>query len=261
MSFHTLSVERSGRIAVVRIDRDDGINGISLEMMRELRSVALGFEEDHETSAVVLTGTSRVFSCGFDLKDAEQMDLPLARDRQVTKLGARMCRAWEEIDPVTFVAIEGWCIGGGLALALTGDMRVAGETATLYVPELERGFNLSWETVPRLVSLVGPSRTKRIVLLAERIAARRGLEMGLVDEVAPAGGAFDVALAMAKRVAALPPIQVRMCKEAISVAAGALGRATSFADTDQSCLAVRTRDSEEAIRAFMEKRTPEFSGE
>jgi enoyl-CoA hydratase/carnithine racemase len=87
--------------------------------------------------------------------------------------GGRMCRAWEELEPLTIAAIEGWCIGGGAALVAACDLRVASEAATFYVPEIERGMNLYCGAVTRITRLLGPARAKRAVILAEKISGRR----------------------------------------------------------------------------------------
>ena len=74
------------------------------------------------------------------------------------KAGPRLCQAWEDVDALTICAIEGWCVGGGMALAAACDLRVASREATLYVPKVERGMNMSWGSIPRFVALVGPAR-------------------------------------------------------------------------------------------------------
>jgi enoyl-CoA hydratase len=258
-----VDIERRGRIAIVRFDRGDGRNALSLEACRQLTRAARGFDSDPDVSAVILTGTATVFSLGADLKDE---DLKRAREarfaerRLAMQTGGRMCRAWEELEPLTIAAIEGWCVGGGTALAAACDLRVASEAATLYVPEIERGMNLSWGTVPRIAHLVGPARAKRIVILAERLEAARAAQWGLVDEVVPAGGALDGALALAERAASMPPVQLRMIKQAINASVFALDRAASHADFDQYALAAASGDFEEGVRSFLEKRPPRYSG-
>jgi enoyl-CoA hydratase len=255
-----VSIERKGRIAAVRYDLGDGKNALSRQIMRELTAIARSFEEDAETSAIVLAGAAGVFTLGFDLREAATADLGLAERRQRQALGARLCRAWEALEPMTFCAIEGWCVGGGVALVASLDLRIAGEGARFYVPEIERGMNMSWQSVPRLVALMGPARTKRLTVMAERIDAARALAWGLVDEVAPTGTAFDTAMAMAGRVAALPPVQVRMCKEGINLASAALHHGVSAMDRDQYLLAAQSEDYREGVRAFMEKRKPRYTG-
>lgn len=253
-------VERQGRIAIVRVDAGDGRNALSRQIMRDLTALARSFEDDTETSAIVLAGAGDVFTLGFDLREANAGTLGLAERRNLQALGPRMCRAWEALEPMTFCAIEGWCVGGGVALISALDLRLAGEGARFYVPEIERGMNMSWQSVPRLVSLMGPARTKRLTVMAERIDAERAKEWGLVDEIAPKGGAFEAAMAMAERVASLPPVQVRMCKEGVNAAATALHHAVSFMDRDQYALAQGSEDYREGVRAFLEKRPPNYRG-
>jgi len=258
-----VDIERRGRIAIVRFDRGDSANALSMQLLRDLTAAARSFENDPEVSAVILTGSPNRFSNGADLKDAESSasrKLPLAQRRLAMQTGGRMCRAWEEIEALTIVAIEGWCVGGGAAIAVACDLRVAAENATFYVPEIERGMNLSWGTVPRIAHLVGPARAKRIIVLAEQIGAQRALEWGLVDEVTPPGGALAAALALAERAASLPPVQVRMIKQAINASVFALDRAVSHADFDQFALAASSGDFAEGVQAFLERRPPRYTG-
>jgi enoyl-CoA hydratase/carnithine racemase len=171
-----------------------------------------------------------------------------------------MCRAWEEIEALTIVAIEGWCVGGGAALAVSCDLRVASRDANLYVPEIERGMNLSWGAIPRITHLVGPSKAKRIVILSEKVSAPVAAEWGLVDSLTDAGGAMAEARQWAERAAGLPPVQLRMIKQAINASAFALDRAVSHADFDQFALAAGSEDFQEGTRSFLERRPPRYTG-
>jgi enoyl-CoA hydratase/carnithine racemase len=257
-------VEREGRVAVVRFDRGDGLNALSAAAMRELTALARDFSEDVETSAIVLTGSERCFSAGADLSDPEmagQRAHGLLRRRQALKIGPDLCRAWEELEQVTICAVEGFCIGGGAALAAACDIRVAARSAYFRLPEIPLGMNMSWHSNPRLVNLMGPARTKLFTILGEKLFAPQALEWGLVEEVAEDGGALDAALALARRFAALPPVAVRMSKQSIDMAAKALNFATTYMDRDQFALAATSKDQQEAIGAFLEKRKPNFTGE
>lgn len=258
-----VSIERRGRIAIVRFDRRDRANAMSTELLRQLTRAARSFENDSQTSAIVLTGSPTLFTNGADLRDPERAgarDLPLAERRIQLQTGGRMCRAWEELEPMTIVAVEGWCVGGGTALAVACDLRVASSAAQFYVPEIERGMNLSWGAVPRLVHLIGPAKTKRLIVLSERVDAHRAERWGLVDEVTEPDHALGAALEMAERAASLPPVQLRMIKQSVNAAALALDRAVSHADFDQFALAAASGDYEEGVRSFLEKRPPRYTG-
>jgi enoyl-CoA hydratase/carnithine racemase len=263
-----LSIEKGlgpdGRIAVVRFDRGDGLNGLSPEAMRQLTSVARGFEDDADTSVVVLTGSAKAFSAGFDLKDPEgrsRRDMDLGGLRRALKVGPRLTRAWQEVEQITICAIEGFAVGGGVALAVALDFRVMAENAHLRVPEIGLGMNMSWQSVPRMLHLIGPARTKQAVILADqRISAQEAHDWGLVEEVAEPGKAFDIAMLLAEKVARQPPISVAMTKLTVNRLTYALDDLASHMDTDQFALASMSEDHKEGVAAFRERRKPRFRG-
>jgi enoyl-CoA hydratase len=253
-----------GRISVVRFDRGDGINALSPEALRQLTDAARHFEDDSETSVVVLTGSAKAFSAGFDLKDAEGRSrgtMDIGSLRRHLKLGPRLTRAWQEMEQITIGAIEGFCIGGGVALAVALDFRVMARDAHLRVPEIGLGMNMSWQSVPRMLHLIGPARTKQAVILADqRISATEAYEWGLVEEVADPGQAFDAALRLAAKVAAQPPLSVAMTKLTVNRLAHALDDLAGHMDVDQFALASFTEDHKEGVDAFLKRRRPRFKG-
>ncbi len=257
------SIERHERFAIVRFDRGDGLNALSVKAMQELTEVARAFEDDLQRNAIILTGTDKVFSAGADLSDPLLANRPdsLLERRHALKVGPVMCSAWESLEQVTICAMEGFCIGGGVAIAIACDIRIASENAYFRLPEVPIGMNLGWHSIPRAVNLVGPARAKLFVILGEKLAAGKALEWGLIEEVAPPGGALTAAMDMATRLGKLPPLALRMSKQSIDVAAKALNHATTFMDRDQFTLTTTSKDQKEAITAFLEKREPKFTGE
>ena len=253
-----------GRIAVVRFDRGDGINALSPEALRQLTDAARSFEDDAETSVVVLTGGAKAFSAGFDLKDPEgraRRTMDLGELRRHLKLGPRLTRAWQEMEQITIGAIEGFCVGGGVALAVALDFRVMARDAHLRVPEIGLGMNMSWQSVPRMLHLMGPARTKQAVILADqRISAAEAYEWHLVEEVADPGKAFDAAMALAAKVAAQPPLSVAMTKLTVNRLAHALDDLAGHMDLDQFALASMSEDHKEGVEAFLQRRKPRFRG-
>jgi len=247
-----VTIERQPPFAVVRFDRRENLNAFNQQLVRELTDVARSFHDDLETHYVVLTGARQAFSAGADLKDSASWQLAEKSDlerRRRFHAGVRLCRAWEEMPQITIAAMERMAVGAGCAIALACDWRVLGRTAYLYVPEVKVGLNLQWGALPRLVTLVGPARAKRITLLCEKLDAETALAWGLVDELADDGATVEAALALARRAAAPPAVTVRLMTEAINATAGALHRATSFADADQSQLTAGF----EAARAARER--------
>ena len=258
-----VSIARHGRVVEVVYDRGDGLNALSVQGMTELRDAARSLSDDTQSAVIVLAGRG-TFSAGADLNDPglrDQSTSTLLQQRVIARLGPDMCQAWADLEQITITAIEGFCIGGGLALAAACDHRVLSRSAHLRLPEVPLGMNMSWRTIPRLTALIGPSRTKQLVILGRRIDASKALDWGLVDELAEPGETGAAAQALADDYAKLPPLALRMTKQAIDASAHALGYATSFMDRDQFLLARQSKDHSEAVSAFFEKRAPKFTGD
>ena len=256
--------EIDGRVAIVRFDTGARANALSQQLMQDLTQAALQFHDAPEISTVILTGRADQFSMGADLKDpagTTAAKLSLRERRILLRRGPRMCEAWENIDALTICAVEGWCVGGGVALATSCDLRVAAENSVFYVPEVERGMNMSWGSIPRFVALVGPARAKRIAGLCEKIDAATALNWGLADHVVPAGTAMHKAREVAAAASRLPPTALKMVKQDVNVAALALAKATAHRDLEAFALLQRSDDFREGIKAFLEGRDPEFTGD
>jgi enoyl-CoA hydratase/carnithine racemase len=167
-------------VALVTLNRPAKRNALSAELKQALTEAARELAGRTDIGAVVLTGASGVFTAGNDISEVNSFaqDLPLAEARRHIRLGLEMCKAWEALPQLTIAAIEGFCIGGGISLAVACDFRVLGRGAWLRAPEVELGITYSWGTLPRLVRLIGPQRAKLIAALCRKVDAETALAWG-----------------------------------------------------------------------------------
>ena len=213
---------------------------------------------------MILTGRGGNFSSGMNLHSDRVLnpaEYSIQELRRFAVLGSKMCQAWESIEALTISAIEGVCIGAGVALSLSMDLRVCANDSTMYVPEIERGMSMGWQSVPRSVALIGPARTKRMFMLAEKISATQAAQWGWADYLSAPGAAVEFAKEIAGNASKMPQIPMRMCKQSINVAANALNHAVSYMDADQLVLTLQTKDYYESIQSFLSKRKPNYTGD
>lgn len=256
MKLEYVTIERRGPIAIVRFDRKRNLNAFNEQLVLELTHVAKSFHDDVETQAVVLAGAPNAFSAGFDLKatDGWTSETDDLKRRHRAYGGVRLCKAWEEMPQITIAAMEKVAVGAGVAIALACDWRVLGKGAYLYVPEVKIGLNLQWGALPRLITLVGPARAKRICIMCEKMPAAMAFDWGIVDELADDGKTIEKALTMAEVAASMPAATVRMVKQAVNATANALHAATAYADADQSQLTVSYAAAASAKTAFRDRK-------
>ena len=259
-SLDHVKIEQEDCVLTVRIAREEAKNALNLKLMQELTEVARAYRSTPDINAIILTGARDYFSSGADLTERSDAETLMARRAEVLA-GPDMCRAWAEIEPVTIAAIEGYCIGGGVALAVACDFRVMAEESYLRLPEVPLGINMSWRSLPRFAALMGPSRAKQFVMFGQKLEASWAAEWGLADDVTEKRDAYEVAKGWARKICALPPLPVRMTKEAIDAAAGVNDPSPIYMDRDQFLLTAKSNDFQEGVRAFFEKRDPNFKGD
>ena len=238
-------------VAIVTLNRPAKRNALSAALKRALTQTARTLAERSDIGAVVLNGAGGVFSAGNDISEGNSFaqELPLAEARRHIRLGLEMCKAWEAMPQLSIAAIEGFCIGGGLSLAVACDFRVLHRDAWLRAPEVELGITYSWGTLPRLVRLVGPQRAKLIAALARKVDAETALSWGLCEAVAD--DAVAAALEMAGEIASKPRVAQQMVKESINRLMPGLD--TGTLEQDQVLLNMKDPDTR-ALQAAVRER-------
>jgi enoyl-CoA hydratase/carnithine racemase len=212
-----LEVRREGAAALLVLRRESKANALSPALEQALLE-ALEGEEVRGSAVVVLTDEGRAFSAGADVNELRDVS-PEAVAAYYRESG----QVYERIAVLpqpTLAAVHGYCLGGGLELALAADFRIADETAVFGLPEVSLGIIPSSGGTHRLARLVGPARAKELMLLRPRLDAREALELGLVTEVVAEGKALERALELAAGLAELPALAVAVAKEAAEAAAG-----------------------------------------
>ena len=258
-----VSIEKVSNIALVTFDRGTLSNLLNLELIRELKETAENLSEDNDLSVIILLGRQENFCMGFDLSDQELKSVKSAtlnEQRISLAAGSKMCFAWENLSPLTISAINGWCVGGGLALAVSTDLRVVSSEATIYVPEIERALHMSWGAIPRITNLIGPAKAKQLIILSQKLPSKLAFKWGLVDEVTCEENVRERSLELGKIASSMPPLALKVCKQSINSYANALAGLSSNHDLDQFLLTFGSEDFDKSLRAFKNKTNTTFSG-
>ena len=256
-----IDVQISGPICRVTLSGPDPRNLLTWETVDEMKQAALKISASRTIKAVVLSSRSNHFTMGFDLAHATGCFNGGVDDlRALNELGGEMCDAWASIPVPTISVIDGLCIGGGVALVVACDFRIVSARSTFLVPEGLRGMNMGWGTIPRLVNLVGPSRSKQICLLGQKVGATKAMAWGLADEIGSPDELKNLADDYVRQAISLPPVAAKMIKRSVDRYAGALAALATQAESDQFLLMTKSEDFAEGLKSFQQKRDAVFSG-
>lgn len=254
-----IQLERRGTTAIVTLNRPEKLNALTPAMLDRLEAIAAELDAWPGLRAVVLTGAgTRAFCVGADINEWSAL-APLDMWRHWVPRGHRVFSRWAALRVPVIAAINGHALGGGLELAAVADIRIADPAATFALPEAGIATCPGWSGTQRLVQIVGASRVKLLALTGRRVDAARAGEIGLVDEVAPAGGVLQQAIDMAEQIARLAPVSVQLTKQLVNAAAGGDGAAVTL-EAMAGALAATTADAREGMSSFREKRAAKFEG-
>lgn len=261
--YKNLICEKKEFIATVTFNRPRKMNALDTTTLEEIEKVAHEFRDDAETRVVVFTGTGKHFSSGADLSPEVQpidANANLALRRRRARVGERAINAIYDMDQITIAAWNGGALGGGACLTTAMDFRIGADDCFMQYPEIEIGVNLMWKSLPLITHLAGPAKAKRLVAGGERIFAEELLSWGILDALVPRGDLLATAKNWAERYAGLSPIPQQMIKQSVNAIASALDSAVMHMDVDQNLFSASTEDRQEAIRSYLAKTKPTFTG-
>lgn len=243
-------------VVLVRINRPEARNALSMPLRRRLATVFTDLEDDASVRAVVLTGVDRSFAAGADINSMIGVSSVEMYQRHTERLWAAVGRFSRPV----IAAVNGHALGGGLELAMNTDIIIAGESVKLGQPEVRLGILPGAGGTQRLLRAVGKFQAMRLCLTGDAIPAREAFEIGLVSQVVADDEVEASAIAMATQIARLPGIAVEQIKEVIQLGADASLETALALERKALHILFSTQDKEEGLRAFAEKRTPDFRG-
>ncbi len=251
--------ERRDAVEIVTFNRPEALNALNRQTFDELEAAIDEIERDEAVGAIVFTGAgTKSFVAGADIN--QFVDLDMWTSGAFAERTLRIFRRIEECLKPSVVAVNGFCLGGGVEFSLSCDIRIASENARFGQPEVNLGIIPGWGGTQRLQRLVGPGWARQIILTGDMIDAQTALRIGLVNEVMPQANLLDRAVQIAQRMGGRARRAVALSKQAILRGAEMpLPEGLKY-ETAMWQLAFETEDRKEGVAAFLEKRDPNFKG-
>ncbi len=260
MSFENLSVVTRGGVHTITVKRPSRLNALNRQTLQELYGAIIDASGDDKVRVIVLTGAGdKAFVAGADITEIQEQS-PLEA-RSFSQFGQNLMTMIQSLDKPVIAAINGFALGGGLELALACHLRVATSNARLGLPEIKLGIMPGFGGTQRLVRLVGTTRALEMTLGGEPISADRAYELGLVNRVVAPDELEQAVKDLATPLVMAAPEAVRGILQATLQGAEINLEAGLALETARFALCCATQDMQEGTSAFLEKRTPEFTGQ
>jgi len=257
MEFNTIRYEKENHIAIITLNRPKSMNAIDSIFIWEFHQLFDEIKDDDEVDAVIITGSEKVFAAGADIKEVGDIKTPVQAHEFVTKVQSLFNKI-ENLEKPVIAAVSGLALGGGCELSLACDIRIAAENTLFGQPEIKIGVIPGGGGTQRLPRLVGVGRAKELLYTGDPIDAEEAYRVGLVNKVVPVVSLMDEAKKMATEFMQKPVYALKMIKACVN---------NGFSMDLRSALAYEARcfeflfsteDQKEGMKAFMEKRKPEF---
>jgi enoyl-CoA hydratase/carnithine racemase len=254
-----VKVQNEKEVGIIVLDRPEKLNSMSFQMLSEIGDALEKLERENEVRAVILSGNEKTFSTGADLNEAldskSGFDL-LYYNRAWRKLTYQI----EHLIKPVIAVVEGYCLTGGLEIAMCCDIRIVGDKSTFGITSSKIGSVAGVGGTQRLPRLIGPAMARELLFTSNFIGAEEALRIGLVNRVVPSGTALQAAREMVSVIATRAPLSIAWMKTAVNTGMNLdLESALDF-EASLSAQAFATSDKEEGMRAFLEKRLAKFQG-
>lgn len=243
-------------IAHIQLNRPKELNALNLQLMTELREALRLLDEDESVRVIVLSGSDKAFAAGADIRQ-------MAGRTAIDMYNIDQFSTWDGIKKTKkpiIAAVSGFALGGGCELAMLCDMIVASETAKFGQPEIKIGVMPGAGGTQRLTRAVGKALAMEMVLTGKFISAEEALRAGLINRVVPVEMYMDEAFRLAAEIAQLSPLAVKMAKESVLRAFDSTLEEGLYFERKNFYLLFASEDQKEGMNAFVEKRTPVFTG-
>lgn len=260
MAYKTIIYEKADHIATITLNRPEKLNALSPQLIGELYDALHRADTDDSVRVIILTGGDSVFAAGADLG---AMDAASPNVVQALKLRFAAKNPFDYIEQIgkpVIAAIAGYALGGGCELAMCCDFRIAADNAKFGQPEISVGLIPGAGGTQRLPRLIGMTKAKQLIMLGETIGANEAERLGLINAVVPAKSLTDEAEKLASRLAAKPPFGLRLAKLVMNMGADRDLQSALALERQAFAMLFATEDQKEGVRAFNEKRKPEFKG-
>ena len=236
-------------------------NALSLEMWTAMGDIMSDFQADKEIRVAVMAGAGeKAFVSGADISEFEKHRSTADAEEEYNRISSDSQRVLKDFDKPLIAMIKGFCIGGGLAVALTADIRIASEDSQFAIPAARLGLGYGFDGLKVLSDLVGPSSAKDILFSARRLDAKEAIRIGLVNQVVPSKSLEDTVRTYVEMLSANAPLTIQAAKAAVNEGL----KDPEARDLESLESSIRTifdsDDYKEGRRAFMEKREPVFRG-
>lgn len=258
MSYETLKVETTDRVATITLDRPEKRNALNARVRQELIAALDALESDDAARVLVITGAGdKAFVAGADIGEfAERTPL----EQRAAMEGRRAFTVLADFPKPTIASINGFALGGGCELALACDLRIAARSARLGQPEVNLGILPGGGGTQRLPRLVGMGRAMKLMLTGQLINAEEAERIGLVDEVVDDDALRERTRELARSIARHSPVALKLIKQAVRASAEMTLAAGLALERELFITAFSSDDRTEGVAAFLEKRTPHFEG-